>query len=223
MVAIFVLAVFLSVLSIDLIVLKIQGKYHPAFEPSSVQYNTPVYDGNVITIPSNLFFSKGHTWLKKNMDGLMEIGIDPFGTTALGQLSIQKCVESGKELTRGDMIFEGTYGNKVVKFLSPINGIVKSTNSDIIGNNMSNPYKSWGVRMISKDSPENSHLFFTGSEALSWMKNEFVKLKDFIDDHSPKVELAGETMYDGGVSTNDTDTLLVDKSVNDFEKEFLSL
>ncbi|MCB0753722.1 MAG: hypothetical protein KDC52_19775, partial [Ignavibacteriae bacterium] len=81
MVAIFVLAVFLSVLSIDLIVLKFQGKYHPAFETPSAQYDEPIYDGNVITIPSNLFLSKGHTWLKKNKDGLIEIGIDPFGTT----------------------------------------------------------------------------------------------------------------------------------------------
>ncbi len=223
MVAIFVLAVFLSLLTIDFFVLKFQGKYHPAFEPSLAQYNFPVDDGKVITVPSNLFFSKGHTWLKKNIDGLIEIGIDPFGTTALGPLLIQKCVISGKELTRGEMIFEGSYGNKTVKFLSPINGIVKTINADIIGKKISNPYEAWGVKMISNDSPENSDLFFAGSEALNWMKKEFIKLKGFIHDHSPKVDLAGETMYDGGLLSNDAVTLLVDKSVNDFEKEFLSL
>ena len=137
MVAIFVLAVFLSVLSLDLIVLRLQGKYHPAFEPSLSQYKFPVYDGNVITIPSNLLFSKGHTWLKKKKDGLLEVGIDPFGTTALGLLSIQKFAESGKVIKRGSMIFEGSYGNKSVKFLSPVNGIVKSINADIIGKKIS--------------------------------------------------------------------------------------
>ena len=223
MVAIFVLALFLSLLTIDFIVLRLQGKYHPAFEPSLSQYDFPVYDGNVITIPSNLFFSKGHTWLKKKKDGLLEIGIDPFGKTALGLLSIQKCAEPGKEIKRGSMIFEGSYGNKTVQFLSPVNGIVKSINADIIGKKISNPYKDWGVQLISEDSPENNDLFFKGSEALNWMKKEFIKLKSFITDHSPKVELAGETMYDGGLLSNDAAVLLVDKSVNDFEKEFLSL
>ena len=223
MVAIFVLALFLSLLTIDFIVLRLQGKYHPAFEPSLSQYDFPVYDGNVITIPSNLFFSKGHTWLKKKKDGLLEIGIDPFGKTALGLLSIQKCAEPGKEIKRGSMIFEGSYGNKTVQFLSPVNGMVKSINADIIGKKISNPYKDWGVQLISEDSPENNDLFFKGSEALNWMKKEFIKLKSFITDHSPKVELAGETMYDGGLLSNDAAVLLVDKSVNDFEKEFLSL
>ncbi|PIQ09250.1 MAG: hypothetical protein COW71_07350 [Ignavibacteriales bacterium CG18_big_fil_WC_8_21_14_2_50_31_20] len=223
MVAIFVLALFLFILLVDLIVLRIQGKSHPAFEPALSQYDYPVYDGNVIPIPSNLFFSKGHTWLKKNKDGLIEIGIDPFGTTALGTLLIQKCVKSGKELKRGEVILEGSYGNKTVKFLSPINGSVKSINADVIGKKISNPYKAWGVRLISKDSLENGNLYFGGTEALNWMKKEFIKLKGFIDDHSLKVELVGETMYDGGLLSNNTSVLLVDQSVNDFEKEFLSL
>ena len=223
MVAIFVLAMFLSLLTIDLIVLKIQGKDHPAFEPSLPQYGLPIAGGNVITIPSKLFFSKGHTWLRQKEDGVMEIGIDPFGTTALGILSIQKCAESGEEIKRGSMIFEGSYGDKTVKFLSPVNGIVKSINNVIIGKKISNPYEEWGIQIISKDSLDNVDLFFKGSDALNWMKKEFIKLKGFITDHSPKVELAGETMYDGGILSNDASALLGDKSVNDFEKEFLSL
>lgn len=223
MVAIFVLAMFLSLLTIDLIVLKYQGKYHPAFEPVLPQYVLTVSDGKVITIPSNLFFSKGHTWLRKKKDGLLEIGIDPFGTTALGTLSIQKCADSGEKIKRGSMIFEGSYGNKTVRFLSPVNGIVKSINNSIIGKKISDPYKEWGIQIVSEDSPENGELFLAGSEALNWMKQEFIKLKGFLTEHSPKVELAGETMYDGGLLTDDAFAVMVDKSINDFEKEFLSL
>lgn len=223
MVAIFVLAVFLFVLLVDMIVLRIQGKHHPAFEPSFTQYDLPTYDGNTITIPSNVFFSKGHTWLKKKKDGLLEIGIDEFGTTALGTLSILKCAELNKEVKRGKMIFEGCYGNNIIKFLSPIDGIVKSVNTNIIGKKISNPYETWGVQLISKDSLENRDLFFSGKEALNWMKNEVSKLKYFIEDHSPKVELAGETMYDGGLLSNYAVVSMIDQNINDFEKEFLSL
>lgn len=223
MVAIFVLSVFLLFISVDLIVLKIQGKNHPAFEPSFSQFDLLTFDKNSFAVPSNILFSKGHTWLKKNMDGLIDIGIDEFGMTALGALSILNCATMGKELKRGETLFEAAYGNKIVKFRSPINGIVESVNTDIIGKKISNPYESWGVQLSSKNFAENQGMFFRESEAIDWMKKEFIKLKKFINTHSPKVELAGTTMFDGGSLSSDTITSLVDQSANEFEKEFLSL
>jgi glycine cleavage system H protein len=223
MVAIFVLSVFLFFISVDLIVLKIQGKNHPAFEPSFPQFDLSTYTKNSLTIPSNIFFSKGHTWLKKNIDGLIHIGIDEFGITALGTLSILNYAPVGKELKCGETLFEGAYGKKIVKFLSPINGIVKSVNTEIIRKKISDPYQTWGVQLLSKDFPENEEKFLSGMEAKNWIREEYIKLKSFINSHSPKVELAGTTMFDGGSLSNDTISSLVDQSANDFEKEFLSL
>lgn len=223
MVAIFVLTLFLLFISVDLLVLKIQGKSHPAFESPFPQFDSSTFDRNSFPIPSNIFFSKGHTWLKKNADGLILIGIDEFGMMALGALSILNCAAIGKELKRGDMIFEGTYGNKIVKFQSPVNGIVKSVNGNIIGKKISNPYETWGVQLVSKDFYNNQKDFFSGTEASNWIKKESIKLKDFIINHSLKTDLAGATMFDGGLLSNDTISLLADNSVNDFEKEFLSL
>ena len=223
MVAIFVLTLFLFLISVDLIVLKIQGKSHPAFEPLLAAFDSSVFNRNSFAIPSNILFSKGHTWLEKNNDGLISIGIDEFGMMALGALSILNCAPIGKELKRGEMIFEGAYGNKSVKFLSPINGIVKSINENILGKKISNPYETWGVQLASKDFSDNQKTFFSGTEASNWIKKEYVKLKDFINIHSPKIDLAGTTMFDGGSLSNDTISSLVDQSANDFEKEFLSL
>ena len=223
MVAIFVLTAFLFIISVDMVVLKIQGKNHPAFEPSFSQYDLSIFNKNSFTIPSNIFFSKGHTWIKKDEEGLIDIGIDSLGATALGTLSVLKCAEVGKELKRGEVIFEGSFGNRVIKFLSPLNGIVKSVNTDIIGKKISNPYETWGVQLISNEFSENMKMFLSGSEALSWMKKEFIKLKSFIDSHSLNVELAGVTMYDGGSLYNGASSLLVDKTANDFENEFLLL
>jgi len=223
MVAIFVLTLFLLFISVDLIVLKIQGKYHPAFEPSSPQFDSSIFDRNSSPIPSNIFFSKGHTWLKRNNDGLISIGIDEFGIMALGALSIFDCAPVGKELKRGEIIFEGAYGNKKVKFLSPINGIIKSVNENILGKKISNPYETWGVQIDLDNFSDNKKMFLSGKEASNWIKKESIKLKDFIINHSLKTDLAGATMFDGGSLSNDTISLLVDNSVNDFEKEFLSL
>jgi glycine cleavage system H lipoate-binding protein len=223
MVAIFVLTMFLFFLSVDLIVLKIQGKYHPAFEPSYIQFDSSLFGKSSFFIPSDISFSKGHTWLKKDNKGLISIGIDEFGSMALGPVSILNCAAIGKELKRGEMIFEGAYGNRKVKFLSPINGIVKSVNENIFGKKISNPYETWGVQIVSDDFSKNKEMFVTGKEAFNWLKKESIKLKDFIVNHSLRTDLAGTTMLDGGSLSNDTISLLVDNSVNDFEKEFLSL
>jgi hypothetical protein len=87
MVAIFVLSVFLLFLIVDLFVLKVQGKSHPAFEPQLAQLSLPIFEREIFTIPSNTILSKGHTWLRQNNDGLISIGIDEFGLNALGALS----------------------------------------------------------------------------------------------------------------------------------------
>ncbi len=223
MVAIFVLTAFLFFILVDLVVLKFQGKNHPAFEPSFSQFDLSMFEKNRFVIPENTFFSKGHTWLKEEKNGLVNVGIDEFGMMALGTLSILNCAVTDKELKRGDVLFEGAYGNKNVKFLSPVNGVVQTVNSNIIGKNISNPYKTWGVQLLSKDFSENHEKFYSGNDAANWIKKEYVKLRSFIDTHSPKVNLAGETMYDGGTLSNDMLDSLVDKSASDFEKEFLSL
>jgi glycine cleavage system H lipoate-binding protein len=142
---------------------------------------------------------------------------------ALGELSILKCAETGRELKRGEIIFEGTYGNERVKFLAPVNGIVSSVNKNLIGKKISDPYKTWGVKLLSKDFSENREMFFSGKNALDWMKKESSKLKTFINHHLPKVEAAGTTMFDGGSLSNNTISTLIDMSADEFEKEFLSL
>ena len=223
MVAIFVLTVFLFILIVDFFVLKAQGKYHPAFEPQIAQLSLPLFEKASFVIPANTFLSKGHTWLQQDIDNLVLIGIDEFGSNALGNLSILSCAESEKQLKRGDLLFEGSYGNKKVKFYSPVDGEVNSINTNIINSKISDPYKTWGVKLISKDFSENRDRFFTANAAQSWMKKESIKLKSFISNHLPKVEAAGATMFDGGSLISEPAASLDELSINEFEKEFLSL
>lgn len=223
MVAIFVLAAFLLFIAVDLIVLKVQGKYHPAFEPVYHPIDLLLFDRNSFIIPSNLYFSKGHTWLQKTKEGLFNIGIDAFANSALGKLSIIKCAAEGESLHRGDLLFEGTYGNCNVKFLSPVSGKVKFVNTNIIGKTISDPYKQWGVQILPKDFSENFKDFFSGQKASIWMNNELSKLKNFLDNHLFETAAVGATMYDGGSLSKDAFTALSNKSIADFEKEFLSL
>ncbi|MDX9925516.1 MAG: hypothetical protein RBS48_12200 [Ignavibacteriaceae bacterium] len=247
MVAIFVLAGFISILLLDLLVLKLQGKVHPAFEaPSPIYEAVPSLESGT-ALPSNLFLSKGHTWLKKNSEGLIEIGIDSFASSALGSLSITKAAEQGSKIKRGDVLFVGNYGTESVEFLSPISGKIKNINRNIIGNKISSPYQTWGIQIDSNDMNKKGNHFFAGKEAIDWLKTESQKLKNFLEPNMANVELVGETMFDGGASS-DTNSFAPSNSldvennfasakkfsptnsfaptnniVNEFKKEFLSL
>jgi glycine cleavage system H protein len=247
MVAIFVLAGFISILLLDLLVLKLQGKVHPAFEaPSPIYEAVPSLESGTV-LPSNLFLSKGHTWLKKNSEGLIEIGIDSFASSALGSLSITKAAEQGSKIKRGDILFVGNYGTESVEFLSPISGKIKNINRNIIGNKISSPYQTWGIQIDSNDMNKKGNHFFAGKEAIDWLKTESQKLKNFLEPNMANVELVGETMFDGGASS-DTNSFAPSNSldvennfasakkfsptnsfaptnniVNEFKKEFLSL
>lgn len=223
MVAIFVLILFLSVLVVDLVVLHIQGKYHPAFEPSFNLRDKLIFDKGNFLIPSDLLFSKGHTWLRKNDDGVFDIGIDLFGTTVMGTMPVLNCPWEGAEIKRGEMLLVAGRENKQIKFLSPVSGIIKAVNKNLIGNKIPDAYSTWSLKLIPEDFSENRKMFLSGRKASTWMKKEFRKLKFFIDIHSPRLESAGATMYDGGSVSEDAVSSLVFNNTNDFERIFLSL
>jgi glycine cleavage system H lipoate-binding protein len=223
MVALFVLTAFLFFIALDFAVLKVQGKTHPAFEKVLTLSGLSILPEMEIKVPGGVVLSKGHIWMKKNKSGLIKLGIDDFINRALGNISIQTSLSIGKELKRGDVIFEGTIGNKKLKFHCPVNGIVNSINSNFAEREISGAYDNWNIEITSKDFTANKGLYFSGSEALNWLKQEFIKLDDFLMMRSAVPELAGVTMYDGGKVVEGASVKIIKDIAEDFEKEFLSL
>lgn len=83
---------------------------------------------------------------------------------ALGALSILNCTPVGQELKRGEMIFEGAYGNKTVKFLSPINGTVKSVNENIFGKKSPIHMKHGEFKLLQRISLMTRRAFYQGQK-----------------------------------------------------------
>ena len=48
---------------------------------------------------------------------------------------------------------------------------------------------------------KKTNQFFAGNEAIDWINSESQKLKNFLEPNMASVELVGETMFDGGVSS----------------------
>lgn len=222
MVAIFVLILFLSVILADIIVLKYKGKYHPAFETSFNILDKLIFDKNNYLVPSDLYLSKGHTWIRINDDGTFDIGIDSFGKTAIGTMPILNFATEGKDLKCGEIFLEASRRNEKIKFLCPVSGTIKAVNKKLIGNKISDAYSMWSVKIIPDNNFQNEKMFLSGSKATTWMKREFKELKKFLDIHSFEIACAGVTMYDGGSLSEDAVSYVVFNNANDFETKFLS-
>jgi glycine cleavage system H protein len=224
MVAIFVLLTFLLFIAVDWLVLKSQHKKHPAFEKSPSIADIAVFTKELFQAPLAIFLSKGHTWAKKNEDGLIKIGIDEFILKALGKVAIIKTAEAGQTVQQGDVLFEAAVNNRVISFRSPVRGTVKFINPMILNKKITDPYgDDWGVVLSSDNFSEEKNSLFTGAEIKKFLKEEFSRLKDFLHQHTMKPELAGVTMFDGGNVVEGAVSSVTDKGIEEFEKDFLNI
>ncbi|MCX6152402.1 MAG: hypothetical protein NTX22_17890 [Ignavibacteriales bacterium] len=219
MVALFVAITFVLFIVIDILVLKAQRKKHPAFQTSL----TAVFNKKSFNFPEKIFVSPGHTWAKVLQDGLVKIGIDDFAVKALGKISITDIAQKDTIIKRGDVILQAAFGRKKVAFRSPLEGIIKSVNSDIIGKLVTDPYNTnWGLVVAPSKGEENFKYLKTGDELVKWLKEEVTRLKDFLSSNMPKLELAGATMHDGGNIVEGAVSNINEEGIHDFEKEFLT-
>jgi glycine cleavage system H lipoate-binding protein len=199
--------------------LKAQRKKHPAFDLSPIA----VFNKSSLLYPEKFFVSPGHTWAQILQDGLVKIGIDDFVLKALGKLSIADLAKENTIVKKGDIVLQGTFGRKKVAFRSPIDGVVKTANKEIIGKLVNDPYKkSWGLIISPTNIEENFKSLKSGNELVEWLKEEFIRLKDFLSISMPKLELAGVTMHDGGNIVEGAVANINEDGVHDFEKEFLT-
>ena len=117
--------------------------------------------------PSFTYFSRDHTWIRKNEYGLIKIGIDEVTVKLLEEISVNGIVNAGTHLMTEDFIFEITSGQKKIPIGSPVTGTLKFINPFLCGGKISNPYKDDWIVLI---QPEN---FIKDKKSL--MKNEEYK------------------------------------------------
>lgn len=219
MTALFVGITFILFILIDILVLRTQKRKHPAFDLSPIA----VFNKGSFVQNEKVYISPGHTWAQILNDGLVKIGIDDFVLKALGKLSVIDVAKENTEINRGDIIFRGEFDRKRISFRSPIDGEVKTVNKEIIGGVLDDPYKKgWGLIISPKNLEENLRSLKTGNEVTKWFKEEFLRLKDFLSENMPKLELAGITMHDGGNIIEGAVAKINEEGIKDFEKEFLT-
>jgi len=216
MVALFVVLTFVVFLVADYFILKAQRKSHPAFSAK------PVFDRGSFLLPEGFSLTRNHLWLKGVKNGKFQVGIDEFVSKAFGSMKIQNMVPENTSVKVGDLLFEAVSGHNKLQFFSPIEGQVSQINRNLESKKVTDPYEDdWGLVINPSESGKLD--FYTGKQGLNWLKSEFTRFKDFLAHQTAEPGVVGITYHDGGNIIEGVLASFDEKTVNGFQKEFLSL
>ena len=100
---------------------------------------------SIENIPKGTYFLNTHVWVRKNIYGLILIGIE---LPKHNNLTITKVVDTGTIVKTNDFIFSATTETGSIQFSSPINGIIKFVNPDIVSRKIVEWYENDWVALI---------------------------------------------------------------------------
>lgn len=215
MVALFVVLTFLFFILIDLLVLKAQGKEHPAFA-------VKVFDKRFF-FPSEAILSTGHLWLQKAQNRLYKLGIDEFILKALGKLHLIPLKAEGESVNKGEPILQAVFGNRTITFRAPVDGSIKFVNKNTNEKPVDDPYgDDWAMLIEPKTNISLSTTSLkSDNDAIKWLHDEFNRFKDFVAAKAGQPELVGVTLQDGGNIVEGVLRSFDDNTIKEFEEQFL--
>lgn len=114
-----------------------------------------------MTIPSDLFFTKGHEWVRITGDSA-EIGITDYAQGELGDIVFVELPESGSNVKKDEPFGTIEAVKAVSELFSPITGTVEAVNSlidDDAGLINRDPYgEGWMIRIRMTDPGDTGNL-----------------------------------------------------------------
>jgi len=224
MVALYVLLGFILLLIIDYFVIRSEKKFHPAFQKKYEVVENVVFDNISVTVPADSYVSKGHTWAELQSNGLIKIGVDEFILKSVGKFLVTNLVNPGSVVKKGDVVMEAKLGDKSLSFRSPVDGTVNFVNDDLIGRTISDPFgNDWGIMVSPINFERNAASLKANEKVVEWMKDELIRLKNYLTETTMQPQLAGVTMLDGGKITEGAVAHLNKESIRKFENEFLAI
>ena len=122
MVALSVLLGFILLIIIDYFVLRAEKKLHPAFIKNYKVIDNVSFKNLSVTVPADVFISRGHTWAELQKNGVFKIGLDEFIKKSIGDFVITRVTQPGSYVKEGDPIIEAELGKRKIVFRSPVEG-----------------------------------------------------------------------------------------------------
>jgi glycine cleavage system H protein len=154
-------------------------------------------------VPQGVFFAPGHTWFHLEDSGVARVGVDDFATSIVGDIDEITSRQPGEAVRKGDVILRVRHGEREVAFRSPVDGVVREVNADILERRDIlgvEPFTAaWLYRVKPEDTSGMLDGMMIGNTAKEWLRREASRLKVFLSTVSPQHPVLGTTMQDGGL------------------------
>jgi glycine cleavage system H lipoate-binding protein len=223
MVALFVILFVALLLGIDLFI-QARSRRYPIMAASPGRTVAP-HARESVRIPKSVFFHPGHTWARMQDGEHLEIGIDDFVQKALGGIDGVELPATGEFVRQGDPVITLSHQGKKVRLVAPVSGYIRSVNRDAIENPglvSENPYREGWLMMVEPaELAKNLDILRVAESAVSWIKEEIKRFRDFLGASMPQPVAVGEAMYDGGAPVAGALEHLDEKHLQTFEEQFL--
>jgi glycine cleavage system H lipoate-binding protein/ABC-type phosphate transport system substrate-binding protein len=220
---------FVGLISLFLVVFFYSKRRAERVIPNQKIGIAPLLIENTIDVPKGLYFDKTHTWAFMEQDGNVRIGIDDFLQHITGKLTKIKMKQAGEVVRKGEAIMTIIQDGKQLNLYAPISGTILEQNHSLIkdaGMINSSPYfKGWVYQIEPKNWPREVQFMFMGDKYAEWLRDEFMRLKDFITDSvkSNSHAYAHVIIQDGGELTDNVLADLDPKIWEDFQTRFIDV
>lgn len=136
-------------------------------------------------VPAGVFVSRGHTWVKIELNGTVRIGVDDFMRKIIGNIDKVILPETGKKIIKGDYLFSIKSAKRSLDFISPISGTVTLINYEHIEHPEwleKKPFElCWMCCIEPTNLSEELKNLYIGIDSVKWYQNEIEKFNKIID------------------------------------------
>lgn len=185
---------------------------------------------SILRIPQGIFYNKFHTWTHLEESGEAKVGMDDFLQHLTGEISLSQIKSPGEKIVKGETMTQIDKNGKQLSVLSPISGVIISSNPNLYENPgiiNEDPYKmGWIYKIKPTNWKAETHSYFMAEEATSWARSELDRFKDFLTRGPMQKYSADPSMVllqDGGEIKDNLLGDLPEEVWHDFQKEFLSV
>ncbi len=155
-----------------------------------------------LQVPVDTYYlHRGHTWVKIEDDGLVQVGLDDFAQKVFGPADEVEFPESGGVYFQGHVCLALVRGGRRAKVLAPVDGLIEDINPEVQSQPRllnQDPYGAgWLFRLRPSNLKYNLPNLQYGEAAVAWMEAEIHRLLGMLESE------AGVTLPDGGALIDD--------------------
>jgi glycine cleavage system H protein len=137
-------------------------------------------------MPSDLFYYRGHSWVRSEKDDSVRVGLDDLAAHLIGNVDAVEMPKPGEKLRRGKPALRLIRDGESVKVYSPMDGEVMVVNQSVVDAPRvlsTQPYDDgWLLTIRPRVSEDNLSRLMFGQNAHNWQRGEVVRLGRMFQD-----------------------------------------